>query len=498
MISLVVLIAMVGCAPHRFSRTEKLPDSVLADARPNPADGRLDPAVKPAALNEKDLQGTPTLPPRADADAQATVPSALRETVQLPQRHSADEPPTPALNQALVVADKDRGSRVADMARELEILHPEMVDDFLSETRRAAAAGRLPEVLDVWKVTLDHLGKPSPRRSRIKPAPLQEDVDEGMPPVRRFAKDGAEAPASTLPRRTRGDDERDAPAPIARDRGPEVSRSAKLSGADRPNAEAPIRLPYSEVGPSDPPDPKNRHRDSDVRATSLQGAKDFNERLRDLALALEENQDGDPVQRQVSSRLVSLVAGDSTGAHKPLEGIDGADRQYWQAVINALARQFDKKQSRPESRANQAMESLEEALTALRQRADLQATSPLFCSSVVNFGNYIEFDRYEFKPGQPVVVYWEVKNFSSVESKEGWRTKLSATFEIQDSQGEKRHRFTRDFKDDVCRNRRHDFFNVVVFPLPDNLPPGDYVLKVTTIDKASEKSAEKQTRFVVK
>ncbi len=72
---------------------------------------------------------------------------------------------------------------------------------------------------------------------------------------------------------------------------------------------------------------------------------------------------------------------------------------------------------------------------------------------------------------------------------------MKAEFEIVDSQGNRRHRFEQRFKDDVCKRKRTDYFNVVVFEWPRDLAPGDYSLRVTVTDLASQKIAEKKGSF---
>src|SRR5690606_34990674 len=115
---------------------------------------------------------------------------------------------------------------------------------------------------------------------------------------------------------------------------------------------------------------------------------------------------------------------------------------------------------------------LGEAAAALQYRADLEISTPVLCTNVSSFGVYKEVPAYEFKPGQPVVVYWEVRNFASEETKDGYRTRMSWAFEIYDSTGARRHRYGRDFEDALCRNQRQDYFNVVKFQIPTDITAG--------------------------
>ena len=48
---------------------------------------------------------------------------------------------------------------------------------------------------------------------------------------------------------------------------------------------------------------------------------------------------------------------------------------------------------------------------------------------------------------------------------------------------------------DRCRNRRHDCFIPRLVRLPATLPPGQYVAKVTVVDKLGQKLAENRATF---
>jgi hypothetical protein len=204
----------------------------------------------------------------------------------------------------------------------------------------------------------------------------------------------------------------------------------------------------------------------------------------------------DPNRFQVYSRLLYAMAGERDRALAPIEGMTPPERRFWRSYVYAFDRYLDHENAkRPATRAAQTTVAIKESLDALAEQADLELSDPIFCKAVHSFGNYEEFDRYEFKAGDGVVVYWEVKQFSSVDSAEGYRTRMKAEFEIIDSQGNRRHRFEQRFKDDVCKRKRTDYFNVVVFEWPGDLTPGDYSLRVTVTDLASQKIAEKKGSF---
>ena len=55
----------------------------------------------------------------------------------------------------------------------------------------------------------------------------------------------------------------------------------------------------------------------------------------------------------------------------------------------------------------------------------------MFCDRIDGFGLYHPFERAVFRPGQPVLLYGEVRNFKTELSSAGqYRTALRSTFEI--------------------------------------------------------------------
>jgi hypothetical protein len=93
-------------------------------------------------------------------------------------------------------------------------------------------------------------------------------------------------------------------------------------------------------------------------------------------------------------------------------------------------------------------------------------------------------------------VYCEVKNFVSRLKDDGrYESLFSMRTAILNRAGD----VVLDMKDehvpDICQTRRQDCFIPRLVRLPATLSPGEYVAKVTIVDKIGEKVAEKRATF---
>lgn len=501
-LGLALTLPLAGCAPQHRATAQKLPSSILADENSPVAAPQTKftqttaesaETVRQVELSESDLEGAPTLPsedtaemslPMPPASPSGALPVPSSDTLLLPQRSQAHEEPYPQIQSPAPPMSaspmRQVESEIQTMAQKLEAFDPALAKEFLAATRQGVMNDNLDRVLTVWQATIDH--HEATRRS-VQNA--TETISEDSPPV-------------GLPQRN-----------TAAIRSVEESPPTELvaiPGGSAPPAESykPIRISYGtpEGSSETSSDGSKASAEEELELVPTSPQEEMQTKLRELAILLEKGtalSEEERVRAQVYSRLLFAMADDSRRALNPIEGTDNVDRKYWRSVIWSLIQYFDTKQlPRPESRAAEAVVSLQEAIAALRQRADLEISTPILCSRVDSFGVYEEFSEYKFAPGQTMVVYWEIRNFSSVETKEGYRTRTSWAFEIIDSRGDRRHRLGRDFGDDLCRNQRQDYFNVVKFTLPSDLAPGEYVLKVISTDKTTDKVAERQVRFLIK
>jgi hypothetical protein len=151
-----------------------------------------------------------------------------------------------------------------------------------------------------------------------------------------------------------------------------------------------------------------------------------------------------------------------------------------------------------ESRAAEAALHLSDATARLREGASLVVRNLAFCTEVSSYGVYKPFDNYVFRPGQEVLLYAEVENFKSELVPEGYKTVLGSRYQILDKEGKQAEE--RDFgvTEEVCRNRRRDFFIRYQFALPDRIYDGAYTLKLTIEDQQGEKIGQGSIELTIK
>lgn len=532
-----------GCTPRHAATTQKLPTSILADVEPGSigegfaarAQARDAQAKKSGSghevrqvdLTEEDLRGAPALPigdgsraGEALGEPASAIPTARAAHSSPPPIVSPDSNPDsfpPARSsegaspillperhgfargaEALGAAPSGRmdgsSDRIGVMTRRLEAIDPKLVEEFLAATRKATVADNLEPVLAVWQATIDHR-----ERSPGRVPTGNDDVETELTPI----PGGLPRRSITSVETSRRDSDATPTAAVPLETTkPADQRAANDRGEGANGAYEPVRLTY-DAKQKGSLDAKGRDSDGEKLELIPNGARDdLSARLLELAGRMESSEpprEEDRPRWQVYSRLLYLMAEDNRRALKPLSTADSIDRKFWRGMLWSIHQSFDTKAlPRPEARAAEAVNSLEEALAALRQRADLEITTPVLCSKVESFGIYQEFPDYLFRPGQSMVVYWELKNFASVETKDGFRTRTAWAFEVLDAKGTAKYQFGRDFGDDMCRNQRQDYFNVVKFTLPEDIAPGEYTLKVISTDKTTDKVAERQIRFTVK
>jgi hypothetical protein len=434
----------------------------------------VDGRIQYASLTEPTPDaGSPPIPALPDS-----IPPTTNMARVPPSSPGLDRPSSlPTLGAHQAATEAARVDRMRQLAARIRQRMPDRLDDFMREVRQGAAQGNWDAVLASWEVDLEFGGSP----------PAEHRTSSLSDALRRDLPTSAREPTqASIENRDRLLQE---PEPSARVTSVHTPLDVP-SRADAPTLQASIASPGHERSV-----PYRSSQDVTIDDAPGRGGSagvDFASFAEEMG-SRSTRDASDPHQWKVYSRLLYAMAGERERALAPIEGMDPADRRFWRSYVYALDRYFDRdNRDRPATRATQASVALKESIDALAERADLEISEPIFCRAVHSFGNYEEFDRYEFRAGDGVVVYWEVRQFTSVESAEGYRTRMKAEFEVVDSQGNRRHRFEQKFKDDVCQRKRSDYFNVVVFEWPKDLAPGDYSLRVTVTDLQSQKIAERR------
>ena len=208
------------------------------------------------------------------------------------------------------------------------------------------------------------------------------------------------------------------------------------------------------------------------------------------------------IRKQVWLRMLYLMAEQPHLAQQAIPGISPAEQEFWTELFWAVSNYFDE-QSIPGSAERVALtvDQLESAQRQLEAIAPLQLRSVNFCYKINSFGNFDRYERDEFRPGQPVLLYAELRNFSSQPGAAGgYLTRLKSHIEIRRGgpDGQPVEQNTFPATEDTCRSIRHDYFHSYKIDLPQHLTPGPYALVLTVEDELSRKTSSQTVNFLVR
>mgnify|MGYP003629521223 CR=1 FL=1 len=208
------------------------------------------------------------------------------------------------------------------------------------------------------------------------------------------------------------------------------------------------------------------------------------------------------IERHVYLRMLYLMAGQHERALEAIPGIEPADQEFWQQTFWAVANYFDNEAiPDPADRATQTVAQLREATARLQEKANLKLKNVAFCHKINSFGSYERFERDEYTPGRPVLVYSEIENFTSELTADGmYRTLLKSKVQIfkAGTNGDLVAEIPFDTTEDLCRNVRKDYFHSYKFEIPRNISLGPHIMKLTVEDEISQKVATYTQNFTVR
>jgi len=208
------------------------------------------------------------------------------------------------------------------------------------------------------------------------------------------------------------------------------------------------------------------------------------------------------IQRQVYLRMLYLMAAEPEKAQLPIADVDVVDQEFWTSMFWGMSNYFDVEQTGdPGTRAAQTIAQLNAAARQLQSVADLELRNVSFSQQIDGWGLYDRFERDEFEPGQEVLLYSEIRNFSSEATAAGlYRTLISSTLEIVRAGQEDTVVEQVDLgqTDDQCRGRRTDFFHSYRMTIPAQLTSGAYQLRLSVEDKHTGRFATQTIGFTVR
>jgi len=198
-------------------------------------------------------------------------------------------------------------------------------------------------------------------------------------------------------------------------------------------------------------------------------------------------------------RLMQLASGDREQAAGAIPALDEDLQQFWAQQLHGLGVCLnDEGMPITGRRYALALRQLRESLDHLAAVSTLDVRNAAFCTRVDSFGRYKEFEKYEFQPGQEVLLYVEIDNFATKETVEGFESAFQATYQILDPTGRPVFDQELPLQSEICRNRRRDLFIAYQLWMPRRIYPGPYTLQLTVEDLKGNKFGQTTCSFAVK
>ncbi|MGA2583641.1 MAG: hypothetical protein ABSG31_10225 [Tepidisphaeraceae bacterium] len=201
---------------------------------------------------------------------------------------------------------------------------------------------------------------------------------------------------------------------------------------------------------------------------------------------------------QLDYELLRFVRDEPTPDLSAISQLPAEDREILAALLDGLNNFRDNARADSNPMLSTKIQPLLEMADRLRSQAELTIPTIALCTDVHSYGVYTPLDSPRMGAGKenPVVVYCEVGNFTSVRDDQNmWQTRLREELVLYTDTGlavwpEKSNA---EVFVDQSRNRRHDFFVARKIVLPSELTIGRYLLKVTLTDEQSNRVVEATT-----
>jgi hypothetical protein len=220
-------------------------------------------------------------------------------------------------------------------------------------------------------------------------------------------------------------------------------------------------------------------------------------RLRETELHNPAKSEDDEA-RQAQLRLMYLLAGRRDDAMQPMPGASPAAQGFWSSELYGLAAFLDTEHTPDAShRAAEAKERLGEALTKIGESCPLVVRNLTFCKTIQSYGCTQAFEKYEFVPGQHVLIYAEVENLANESTPRGYHTALQSSYQIFDIRGQRVAEATFPLTEETCRNPRRDYFVGYELQLPERIYSGSHTLQLTIIDQLAHKTGQSTADFKI-
>ncbi len=332
---------------------------------------------------------------------------------------------------------------------------------------------------------------PVAREASFASNPVRRD-DPASPPIHRLpvpsqaalAPDGAPGehyPTTGFP-----------PSEASPESGIAAPTSVPAQEEEAPSAEPPRAAPDAAAGtdvPSPEPETSGPRPQAEGRLASYstESPLDWTGHV-DSAIELLEKASTNTADEEIRLRMLYLAARRYDDAVQTIPALPPGEQEFWTAKFHGLGTLLDEaKNPDAPSRRAEAKQVLADAASKLGELAPLVVRNLAFCTRVHSYGCFEAFPSYKFTPEQRVLLYAEVDNFTSESNARGYHTSLKSSYQLFDARGQRVADEELASTEEVCQNRRRDFFIVYDFHLPQRVYPGKHTLRLTIEDLKGQK-----------
>ncbi|MDY0165933.1 MAG: hypothetical protein RBS80_05270 [Thermoguttaceae bacterium] len=256
---------------------------------------------------------------------------------------------------------------------------------------------------------------------------------------------------------------------------------------DRAAPDTPAEMHSDDAASASAAAPSPRQGDGQLVSYTAEKELDWSEHV-DSAIRLLEKSSGTGAEEQVRLRMLHLAKGQYDDAVRAMADLSASEQEFWSTQFHGLRTLLDDSRN-PDApgRTAEAKQVLAEAASQLGELAPLVVRNLAFCTRVHSYGCFEPFASYEFQPEQRVLLYAEVDNFTSESTARGYHTSLKSSYQLFDARGQRVADEELAMTEELCQNRRRDFFIVYDFHLPQRIFPGKHTLRLTIEDLKGKK-----------
>jgi hypothetical protein len=203
----------------------------------------------------------------------------------------------------------------------------------------------------------------------------------------------------------------------------------------------------------------------------------------------KDESDADRTSRLIKLRHAMVLAGDPDSAVSAVDGMAEAEQEFLRHHLLGLWSMIDPQgHPVPSRRFATAVPQIREAAKFAAAATDaLEVRSLAFCTEIESYGQITSFPGNRFRPGQQVILYCEIENFTVERVETGYETHLLGSYDVFDAKNEKVFSQVLPADQQVSANFLRDYFIAYQMHLPEQLAPGTYRLQLTMEDVNGKK-----------